>query len=57
MDYHPHSHILHYMVIQYLLRKRIKKCKKSGKKKVEKELNQLRTKSNFVPMNVASMSE
>ena len=53
---YAHAQIVHYVMTQYSLSKGLKKFKKVGDVEVEKELNQLHTKSTFAPMNVAKMS-
>ena len=42
---------------QYLLRKRLSKFNKVGEAAVEKELNQIHTRSTFSHMNIANMSD
>ena len=48
VDY-AHAQIVHYAMTQYSLRKGLKRFKKVGDAKVERELNQLHTKSFLLP--------
>ena len=57
MHNYAHENIVYYVMMQYLIRKELKKFKEVGESKVEKEINQLYTKSNFAPMNVVNISK
>ena len=57
MNNYAHAHILYHSMAQYLLRKRLSKFNKVGKAAVEKELNQIHTRSTFAPTNIANMSD
>ena len=57
MDGYAHAQIVHYAMMQYLLRKGLKKFKAVGGTEVEKELIQLHMKSTLASMNITNTSK
>ena len=55
-DY-AHAQVVHYVMIQYSLRKGINRFKQVGEAEVEKYLKQLHKKITFAPMNASDMCE